>query len=79
MFKNIGLLILGSSVLLAGCKVDIYAHAPPGYTHFEGANGAIYANTNDHCSGLIKPDTNLGGKITLNEVFNDETTQILFN
>lgn len=49
MFKNIGLLILGSSVLLAGCKVDIYANAPPspGYTYFEGASGAIYADTND--------------------------------
>lgn len=32
------------------------------------------------CSGLIKPDTILGGKITtLEEVFNVKTTSYVFN
>jgi hypothetical protein len=34
----------------------------------------------DDCSGLIKPDTILGGKITtLGEVFNGKTTTYVFN
>lgn len=31
------------------------------------------------CSGLIKPDTNKGGKIATREVFNGKTTKIIFN
>lgn len=30
-----------------------------------------------HCIGLMKPDTNIGGKITaVNEVFNEEATSV---
>jgi hypothetical protein len=29
------------------------------------------------CSGLMKPDTNLGGNITAREVFNEETTSVV--
>ena len=37
--------------------------------------GALY-----FCSGSIKPDTNLGGNLTiLNEVFNGKTTTYIFN
>jgi len=32
------------------------------------------------CSGLMKPDTNIGGKIAaVSEVFNEETTSIFLN
>jgi len=36
--------------------------------------------SNDICSGLMKPDTNIGGKIAaVSEVFNEETTSIFLN
>ncbi len=31
------------------------------------------------CSGLMKPDTNMGGKIATREVFNGKTKTIIFN
>lgn len=30
------------------------------------------------CSGLLIPDTKLGGRIAISEVFNEQTTSILF-
>jgi len=40
----------------------------------------IEATKHNKCSGLIKPDTILGGKITtLGEVFNGKTTSYVFN
>lgn len=37
-------------------------------------------NNINNCSGLIKPDTFLGGNITtMKEVFNDKHTTIVYN
>ena len=34
--------------------------------------------TRASCSGLLIPDTKLGGRIAISEVFNEQTTSILF-
>ena len=36
-------------------------------------------NTWHGCSGLIKPDTNMGGKLATGEVFNGKIETIIFN
>jgi len=40
--------------------------------------GRAPARPADLCSGLLIPDTKLGGRIAISEVFNEQTTSILF-
>lgn len=57
----------------------------PVYIHMEKCGGMSlhhalrYALPGYECSGLIIPDTNLGGKITAREVFNEKTTPVVLD
>ena len=73
MFLNVALKYVTSILLLP--KLSLIGE--PLYQLYIGSRNN---GSGSKCSGLIKPDTFLGGNITtIKEVFNDKHTTIVYN